>query len=296
MKESPGKKFRQVLSRNGLSVMPHAYDAFSALLIQQAGFDAALVGGSSINWIMGYPDGEATRTEFLGRVREITAAVTIPVRVDIETGYGAGTALDLMRTIRECERIGVGAVQCEDQVTEVKNQLSLDKKVGIKGAYVVPREEMLKKIEAALEARQDKDLVFIARTDARPRYGLEETLERGRAYARAGADMIVVHSLQSVDELKKAVDYIGAPLLVNSSDTDKLSLSTEEVEKIGVKILSVGAPLRTVGWALQQLFQEIRRTGTDKGVVDRMIGKNAVADLVGTPARDALRTRFLDYK
>ena len=199
MKESAGKLFRQLLGRDGIIVAPHAYDAFSARLIEEAGFKAVLVGGSSINWVMGYPDGEATRTEYLGRVREITGVLGIPVRVDIETGFGSGSALDLMRTIKECERIGVGAVQCEDHVTAVKNQLSIVKQVGFNGAYVVPKEEMLKKIEAGLEAREDKDLVFIVRTDARPRYGLEEALERGRAYAKAGADMIVIHSLQSVD-------------------------------------------------------------------------------------------------
>lgn len=106
--------------------------------------------------------------------------------------------------------------------------------------------------------------------------------------------MIVVHSLQSVEELKMAVDHVGAPLLVNSSDTDKLALSVAQLEEIGIKVLSVGAPLRTVSWALTQLSEEIKRTGTDRGFADRMASKQSVADLVGTPARDALRKRFMD--
>jgi 2-methylisocitrate lyase-like PEP mutase family enzyme len=297
VKVSAGKLFRELIGRDEVVIVPHAYDAFSARLIEEAGFKAVLVGGASINAVMGYPDGEATRTEFLGRVREIIQAVNIPVRVDIETGFGSGSALDLMRTIQECERIGVAAVQCEDQVTAVKAQLTVAKADGgANRAHVVSRAEMLKKIEAALEARQDENFVFIARTSAKSRHGLQEALERGKAYAEAGADMISIQSLDTVDELKQAVDFVGAPLLVSALSIDKLALSTQDLKNIGIRMLSVGAPLRTVSWALQALLEEIKRTGTDRGFADRMVSKESVARLVGTPARDALRARFMDYE
>ena len=304
MKVNVRKVFRQLLSGDEIIVAPGAYDAFSGRIIEEAGFKVAYIGGSNINAVMGYPDGEATRTEYLGRVREITQALSIPVVVDIETGFGSGSALDLMRTIREFERVGVAAVHCEDQLTAVKNQVTVNKTGGIKGAYLVPRAEMLKKIEAALEAREDKNFVFIARTDARTRYGLEEALERGRAYAKAGADMVVVQALESVEELKMAVDYVGAPLLIFNGRTkredarrDPLSLSSHELQEIGVKMVTFGnGVLRSAGWAVQELMEEIKRTGNDEGFADRMMRKEEIGELVGTPARDALRKRFLDYK
>lgn len=298
MKANARKALRQLLRGDGIVVAPGAHDALSGLIAEQAGFKAAYIGGSNINAIMGYPDGEATRTEYLGRVREVAEALTIPVVIDIETGFGAGSALDLMRTIKECERIGVAAAHCEDQVTSVKSQVTVKKGGGLKGAQIVPRAEMLKKIEAALEAREDKDFVFIARTDARPRYGLEEALQRGRDYAKAGADMVVVQSLESVDELKKAVDVVGAPLLIfNGGSDDPLALSAQELQAIGVKMVTFGSGvLRASARAIQDLMQEIGRTGSDKAFLDRMISKEAVNDLIGTPARDALRKRFMDQQ
>jgi 2-methylisocitrate lyase-like PEP mutase family enzyme len=303
--ENARKEFRSLLAGREIIVAPGAYDGFSGRIIEEAGFKAIYVGGSNINAVMGYPDGEATRTEFLGRVKEITQAVKRPVVVDIDTGFGSGNATDLMRTIREFEHVGVAAVHCEDQVTSTKTQVTVaGSGAGVKGAEVVPLGEMLKKIEAALEARQDKDFVFIARTDARTRYGLQEALDRGRAYAKAGADMVVVQAVETVDELKRAVDYVGAPLVIFNGRTrkpdaavkDPLGLSVAELQEIGVKLVTFGSGvLRTVGRAVRDLVEEIARSGTDEALQGRMLTKEDVARLVGTPVRDALRKRFMDY-
>ena len=266
-------------------------------MIEQAGFKVAYAGGGSQNALMGRPDGGSTMTEILAHVGELTAAVKIPVVLDVETGFGSGSPLDLMRTIRECERVGVSAVHCEDHVTAVKTG-------GLKGPVLIPREEMLKKIEAALEARQDDDFVFIARTDARKRYGLEEALERGKAYAKAGADMIVVSALETVDELKRAVDYVGAPLVMFNGAVrpgalgNKLtSLNARELQDIGVKLVTFGnGVIRAVAKAVDELLEEIKRAGTDNGYVDRMISKERLYEIVGTPARDELRKRYLNHK
>ncbi|MGV6874050.1 isocitrate lyase/PEP mutase family protein [Pseudochelatococcus sp. B33] len=292
------KKFRELLRNDGIIVAPGAFDALSGRMIEDAGFGCIYVGGSNINAVMGYPDGEATRTEYLGRVSEIVASVGVPVVADIETGFGSGSPLDLHRTVREFERIGVAAVHCEDQVTAVKNQVTVAKSGSFNGAYVIPLAEMLNKIEAALDARQDPDFVFIARTDARSRYGLDEALERGRAYARAGADMVVVQSLRSADELKRAVDHVGAPLLIyNGGTADPLDLPAQELEAMGVKLVTFGSGvLRAAVWGVQELARELKANGTDRRLRDRMVSKERICDLVGTPARDELRKRYMDIK
>ena len=241
MKVNVRKALRQLLRDDSIIVAPGAYDAFSARLIEQAGFKTVFIGGGNVNAAMGYTDGEATRTEYLGRVREITDVLNVPTLVDIEAGFGSGSAPDLMRTIQECERVGIAAVHCEDQQPEVKTG-------GFKGGHVLPRNVMLKKIEAALEARQDPDFVFIARTDARKRHGIDEALDRARgSMPSAGADMIVVTGLETVDELKKAVDHVGAPLLIFNGaarpgdvGANPLALSTRELQDIGVKMVTFG--------------------------------------------------------
>lgn len=293
MKVNTRKVFRDLLKGDEIIVAPGAYDAFSGRIIEQAGFKAVYIGGSNIHTVMGHADGESTMTEYLAHVKEITEALSTPVVVDIDTGFGTGSAIDLMRTVRECERIGVAAVHSEDQVTETRIFV-------YKGPQVIPQEEMLKKIEAALEAREDKDLVFIARTDARARYGLEETLKRARAYARAGADMVAMPGLETVDELKRAVDYVGVPLMIYNGATqpgdsgNRLTfLTARELQEIGVKLVTFGNGVtRLVGKAIQDLMEEIKRTGTDNGFVDRMLTKVELHALAGTTARDALREKF----
>ena len=240
MKVATRKLFRDLLNGKEIIVAPGAYDAFSGRIIEQAGFKTIYIGGSNIHTIMGHADGESTMTEFLTHVKEITEAVNTPILVDIDTGFGSGTALDLMRTVRECERIGVAALHTEDQVTTTRI-------FGYNGPLVVPLDEMLKKIEAALEAREDKDLVFIARSDARSRYGLDEALKRGRAYAKAGADMVALLGLETVDELKRAVDYVGAPMMIfngamkpGDSGNPLTFLTARELQDIGVKLVTFG--------------------------------------------------------
>ncbi len=293
MKANTRKIFRELLGGDEIIVAPGAFDAFIGRIIEQAGFKAIYIGGSNIHTIMGHADGESTMTEYLAHVSEIIEAVSTPLIVDIDTGFGTGSAIDLMRTVRECERLGVAAVHTEDQVTSARI-------FAYNGPEVIPMEEMLKKIEAALEAREDKDLVFIARTDARSRYGLEETLKRARAYAKAGADMVAMPGLETVDELKRAVDYVGVPMMIfngakipGDSGNALTYLTARELQEIGVKLVTFGNGVtRLVGKAVKDLMEEIKRTGTDNGFVDRMLTKVELHALAGTAARDALRKKY----
>jgi 2-methylisocitrate lyase-like PEP mutase family enzyme len=293
VKVNTRKIFRELLRGDEIIVAPGASDAFIGRIIEQVGFKAIYIGGSNIHAIMGHADGESTMTEYMAHVKEIAEAVQTPLVVDMDTGFGTGSAIDLMRTVRECERLGAAAVHTEDQVTTKRI-------FAYNGPELISREEMLKKIEAALEAREDKDLVFIARTDARSGYGLEETLERAKAYARAGADMVAMPGLESVDELKRAVDTVGVPLMIfngamkpGDSGNKLTFLTAAELQKIGVKMVTFGNGVtRLIGKAVKDLMEEIKRTGTDNAFVDRMLTKGELQALNGMPARDALRKKF----
>ena len=203
----PTTRFRQLLAQPGLIVAPGAYDGLSAKLIEQAGFDVVYATGGGISRSCGYPDiGLLTMTEVLMHLRWIVEATSLPVIGDCDTGYG--NALNVMRAVREFERLGVAAFHLEDQITP--------KRCGhYEGKEVVSCAEMCKKLEAAIEARTDPDLVIIARTDARAMHGLDDAIHRGKEYAKVGADMIFVEAPRDRDELKRVADAIDRPLVAN---------------------------------------------------------------------------------
>jgi carboxymethylenebutenolidase len=287
------KAFREQLKSADIIVAPGAYDAFSARIIEKAGFKTIYIGGSNIHAVMGHADGESTLTEYMAHVKWITESVNIPVLADIDTGFGTGSPLDIMRAVREVERIGVAACHTEDQVTT-------NRVFAYNDPECVSRKEMLKKIEAALEAREDDEMAFIARTDARMKYGLEEALERGRLFAKAGCDMVCVQALQSVDELKRAIDYVGAPLMIFNGAMQPgdigntlTHMNAYELQKLGMKLVTFGNGVtRRVGKAIEELMAEIKRTGTENAFADRMITKVELQTYSGGRARDAMRKRY----
>jgi 2-methylisocitrate lyase-like PEP mutase family enzyme len=200
-------QFRRLLEGKAILVAPGAFDGLSARLIEKAGFPLVYVTGGGIARSTGYPDmGLLTMSEVVVRVKNIVDVTEIPVIADADTGYG--NALNVIRTVREFETVGVAGIHIEDQITP--------KKCGhYEGKSLVSEEEMIKKIEAAREARSDPDFVIIARTDARAVEGLEKAIQRGKRYAGAGADMIFVEAPQSVDEIRKIANSISTPLLIN---------------------------------------------------------------------------------
>ena len=184
---------RRMLAEPGLILLPGVYDALSAKLAVAAGFRAIYLSGSAIAMSQfGYPDiGLPTMSEVMEQARRVTAAVDVPVVVDIDTGYG--NAVNVLRTIREAEAAGVAAVQLEDQV--------FPKKCGhFEGKEIIPSEEMVGKIQAAVAARR-QELVIIGRTDARAVTSLEDAINRGRAYSEACADVVFVEAPRSPEEM-----------------------------------------------------------------------------------------------
>src|SRR3954447_25885978 len=181
------------LAQPRILVAPGAADALTARIIEGAGFEAVYLTGAGLaNASFGLPDlGLITLTEVTAQVQRIADAISVPLIVDADTGYGG--ALNVVRTVRELERAGAAAIQLEDQVSP--------KRCGhFEGKDVVPTAEMVQKIAAGVYARQDPDLVIVARTDARAVEGFDAAIERSRAYAAAGADVVFFEAPTSVEE------------------------------------------------------------------------------------------------
>ena len=205
---------RPLLGRGRIVVAPGAYDALSALLIEQAGFEAIyLTGNGQTASMLGLPDlGFITLTEMAERVRCIRAVTTLPLIADADVGYGS--LLNVRRAMRELESAGANAVQFEDQVSPKKCGHEL-------GRAIVTIPEMEQRLRAAADGRQNAETLIIARTDARTTHGLAEAIRRGRAYAQAGADVIFVESPESEAELQEVAASIPVPTLANMVETGR---------------------------------------------------------------------------
>jgi len=281
-------QFRRLLKDKKLLVAPGAFDGLSARLIERTGFPLIYVTGGGIARSMGYPDlGLLTMSEVISRVKNIVDVTNIPVLADADTGYG--NALNVMRAVREFEAVGVAGIHIEDQVTP--------KKCGhYEGKSLVPEEEMMKKIEAAREARTDPNFVIIARTDARAVEGLERAIERGKRYAEAGADMIFIEAPQSIDEIKKIAKSIAAPLLINMFKGGKTPLvPMKELEAMGYRVVIVPSPLQLAAvHTMKELLQVLKREGTIESFSERMISFKERDEIVGLPEYEKLERKFLD--
>ena len=257
---------RKLINENGIIVAPGAYDSFSAKIIELTGFKAVHASGGGISRsLLGGPDvGLLTMPEMLNQVKNIVNAVHLPVIADIDTGYG--NPMNVMRTIREFEQIGVAGIHMEDQ--------EMPKKCGhLEGKKLISKREMAQKIRAACEARQDKDFMIIARTDAQAVYGLDEAIERGQEYVSAGADAIFVESPASVEEMKKIVSSFKVPLLLNRGGGKKTPwLSVFEIEEIGFKIVIFpGDAQKAAGKAMLETMKVLKEKGNTTSVQDRML-------------------------
>jgi len=271
----------------GIVIVPGATDALTARVIEEAGFDAVYATGAGIaNASFGMPDlGLTTMTEVVGQVGRIADAVRVPVIADADTGYGG--PLNVARTVRELERVGVAAIQLEDQVSP--------KRCGhFAGKEVIPTGEMLQKIAAARHARRDPDLLLIARTDARAPEGFAAAVARGRAYAAAGADVIFVEAPQTVEELRELPRAIPAPLLVNMVEGGRTPLlDAAELEALGYRlVLFANTALRVAVRAVQDAMRVLQRDGTTGALLERMVAWDERQRLVDLPRYEELDRRF----
>lgn len=251
------ERFRALLtSHPGIIQIPGAHDAMAGILAKEVGFPAIYLSGGAFSASMGIPDlGIITSTELVNRAREIIRASDLPMLVDIDTGFGS--VLNVTRTVKEMAEAGVAAVQIEDQ--------ELPKKCGhLNGKKIVPTEEMMQKIEAARKA--SKDIVIVARTDAKAIEGIDAAIERAKKYVQAGADAIFPEALQTEDEFKKFAREVDVPLLANMTEFGKTPyINASEFEKWGYKmVIYPVTSLRVAAKAVENVFKEIKETGTQK--------------------------------
>lgn len=272
-------------------IAPGVYDGLTALQVQQAGFDCAYVSGASVAFTrLGRPDiGLTTMTEVANVVSNIRERIDIPVIVDGDTGFG--NALNVQRTVRLFERMGASGIQLEDQ--------TLPKRCGhLDGKALVPVGEMLGKIRAAQDARERDDTVIVARTDAIAVSGLDEALDRGAAYAEAGADVLFVESPLDDPQLRIVGETLGPriPLLANMVEGGKTPLhSVDELGALGYRVVIFpGAMLRMLSRAATAYLEALKRDGTTAGIMDRMFDFRAVNAIIGTDEMLATGKKYED--
>ncbi|MFK7836888.1 MAG: oxaloacetate decarboxylase [Sulfitobacter sp.] len=252
----PDSALRQTFEKGGFVLAPGVYDMISALIADQMGFAALYVTGYGIAAShMGLPDaGLTSYGDMLSRVAQIAQGTKTPIIADGDTGYGG--LLNVRHTVRGYEAAGVSAIQLEDQ--------EFPKKCGhTEGRIVIPTQDMVRKIEVALEARHSDDFLIIARTDSRTSLGLDEAIHRAEAFAKAGADLIFVESPESVDELKAVAARIDKPLVANMVSGGRTPvLPADELKQMGYGLaIHPGLGFLSAGEALRRGYAELHESG-----------------------------------
>jgi 2-methylisocitrate lyase-like PEP mutase family enzyme len=281
---SRGRQFRDLLQRDGLVIAPGAYDCITARCIAQAGFNAVYMTGAGTAATLGYPDyGLVTMSEMADNAGRIAAAVDVPVIADADTGYG--NELNTTRTVREYEQRGLAGLHIEDQ--------GFPKKCGhLDNKVIVPRDEYLAKIRAAVAARRDPDFFIIARTDSRAVLGFDEAVARANAALGAGADMAFVEAPQTLEEVAAVPRLVNGPCLLNVVWRGKTpEMSFEEAGQMGYRLAIVpGMLFKAVIGTCDATLAELRRTGRHPVPVNSMTVHEAFAR-VGADEWDAVSER-----
>ncbi|MGK7928608.1 MAG: oxaloacetate decarboxylase [Spirulina sp.] len=282
-------KLRQLLQQPGILTLPGIYDCISGKLAEEVGFEAVFTSGFGISGAtLGLPDyGFLTATEMLASVGRMAEAVNIPLVADLDTGYG--NPLNVIRTVTDAVKLGIAGIILEDQ--------EWPKKCGhFAGKRVISAEEQVEKIKAAIYARKESGLVIIARTDARANLGLEEAINRGRAYLEAGADILFIEAPQSVEELEAiAATFPDVPLFANAIEGGKTPiLSSDRLEALGFKIVVYPlSGLFAATQALKTCFQQLKEHKTTTGFQE-MVSFSEFKNLIGVPKYQQLEQRFKD--
>jgi 2-methylisocitrate lyase-like PEP mutase family enzyme len=278
---------RALLRGEAMVIAPGAYDGLTAKLVAQAGFPAVYMTGAGTSVSHGYPDfGLLTMSEMVANASRIVQSVDVPVIADADTGYG--NELNVFRTVQEYERRGVAAIHIEDQVSPKKCGHLDDKEI-------VPRDDFIAKIRAAIAARRDGEFIIIARTDARAVAGLEEALARANASLAAGADMAFVEAPQTMDELAAVPKRVTGPCLLNVVRGGKTpEIDLREAQRMGYRLAIVpGLLLKAVIGACDEMLAELKATHMHPVPRSDMTVREAF-NRVGAEEWDALRTRFRD--
>jgi len=273
---SAGLKFRQAVAAETPLQIPGAITAYAARMAEATGFKALYISGGGVAAnSLGMPDlGISTMEDVLTDLRRITEVTTLPVLVDIDTGWGG--AFNIARTIRHFIKSGAGAVHIEDQVGQ--------KRCGHRpGKEVVSKDEMVDRVKAAVDARSDEHFVIMARTDAAAVEGIDAAIERAVAYVEAGADMIFPEAMRSLEDYQKFKAAVKVPILANITEFGATPLFTkEELASADVDmILYCCGAYRAMNKAALNFYQTLRQEGTQKNVVPTMQSRMELYDFLG---------------
>jgi 2-methylisocitrate lyase-like PEP mutase family enzyme len=284
---TPRQRMRALITRRGYTMVPGAFDTLTARLVEQAGFEAVYLTGGGYSRANGYPDlGLLTLSENVRFIGLTVEAVAIPVIADADTGYG--NAINVIRTVREYEKSGVAAFHIEDQVAP--------KKCGhYEGKEVIGLAEMVGKIRAAVDTRQDLDLVIIARSDARAIEGLQASIDRVNAYLEAGADVGFVEAPQNIDELRIVARQVAGPALVNVFEGGKTPMvPASELEAMGFRLgIYPSQTHRAAIRAAQKVLAALKEDGDTSRIERDLATFQDREDAVGTARWRTLEEKYM---
>lgn len=282
-----GTLIRNALAEHGQLIMPGVYDALSAKIAARAGFEVIFITGYSLSaTLLGEPDfGLLTQTEVVSAAQRICSVVDTPVIVDADTGYG--NAINVIRTVQDLIRAGAAGMFIEDQVWP--------KRCGhMRGKQVIPLDEQLKKLRAAVEARENSDFFIVARTDSRQALGLDEAIMRGLAYKEAGADAVFIEAPESKEEMKQISKQVPGPVVANMLERGVTPLmGPRELKDLGFDLIVWPlAPLYSVAKSLTDVYTTLRRDGSTLAILDRLMPFDEFNRIVGLEEKYALDTKY----
>src|SRR5215213_2354543 len=260
---------------NDIIILPGVYDALTAKIAEDVGFETAFQTGYGTSASMlGMPDfGFLNAGETLENAKRIINSVNIPILVDIDTGYG--NPLNVWKIVKDLERIGAKGIFLEDQVWP--------KRCGhMTGKTVIPKEEYILKLHAAIDAREDNEFIIVARTDSLAQFGIEEAIERGKEYKRIGADVIFIEAPKTIDQMELIAKEINAPLLANIIEEGVTpNLTANQLRTMGYKMVVFPlSALYSATFAIKQTLQTLKKMGTTKELKNKMITFQEFNDLV----------------
>ena len=281
------KKLSSMIKSKKPLVIPGVYDAIGAKIAEKVGFDAMFQTGYGTSaTLFGMPDyGFIGATETVDNARRISNAISVPLIVDSDTGYG--NALSVWKLVKELEAAGAAGIFLEDQ--------KWPKRCGhMQGKEVIPQEEYTEKLGAAIDARENKDFIIVARTDSRATEGLDKSIERGIQNKKTGADAIFIEAPRSLDEMKKIGKEIKAPLVANMIEGGATPMnSAKTLNKIGFNIILY--PLSVLfanTFATMNILQELKNTGTTAKYKQKVVNFDQFNSLVELDKFKKMETKY----
>ena len=278
---------RLINSKTKPLVIPGVYDAIGAKIAEKVGFDAMFQTGYGTSaTLLGMPDyGFIGASETLDNARRISSAISVPLIVDVDTGYG--NALTVRKLVQELESAGASGVFLEDQ--------KWPKRCGhMKGKDIISKEEYAEKLQSAIDAKSSKDFIIVARTDARAIEGLDMAIERGNYYKKIGADVIFVEAPKSIEEMKKIGKSINAPLVANMIEGGATPISsTEKLYGMGYRIILYPLSILYANtFATLKILHELKNKGTTKNLKNNLVRFDQFNDIVELSKYNKLENRY----